>query len=209
MSGDKNFRPSDIKFAPDGSLYLADWQNVIIGHMQHNVRDPNRDHAHGRIYRITATGRPTCSKPVAIAGQPIPDAARCAQSTRPTASANARESNSAPEIPRKSSRPRRQWMKQFDATKKEDAHHLLEALWLSHRSTTSATVELLGQHCRSLPSPTPATPPYVVQHLWFNVESTLHGGVIAGDAEEKLQKSGILSDTPNSPPSASPPSRSA
>jgi hypothetical protein len=44
MSGDKNFRPSDAVFAPDGSLYLADWQNVIIGHMQHNVRDPNRDH---------------------------------------------------------------------------------------------------------------------------------------------------------------------
>jgi len=45
MSGDKNFRPSDVVFAPDGSLYMSDWQNVIIGHMQHNVRDPNRDHA--------------------------------------------------------------------------------------------------------------------------------------------------------------------
>ena len=58
MSGDKNFRPSDAIFAPDGSLYFSDWHNVIIGHMQHNVRDPNRDHAHGRIYRMTAIGRP-------------------------------------------------------------------------------------------------------------------------------------------------------
>jgi hypothetical protein len=58
MSGDKNFRPSDAIFAPDGSLYISDWHNVIIGHMQHNVRDPNRDHVHGRIYRMTAKGRP-------------------------------------------------------------------------------------------------------------------------------------------------------
>ncbi len=58
MSGDKNFRPSDAIFAPDGSLYFSDWHNVIIGHMQHNVRDPNRDHTHGRIYRMTADGPP-------------------------------------------------------------------------------------------------------------------------------------------------------
>ncbi|MGI9542539.1 MAG: PVC-type heme-binding CxxCH protein, partial [Cyclobacteriaceae bacterium] len=32
---DKNFRPVDMEFAPDGSLYLVDWHNVLIGHMQH------------------------------------------------------------------------------------------------------------------------------------------------------------------------------
>ena len=50
---DPNFRPVDMEFAPDGSLYLVDWHNVLIGHMQHNARDPLRDHVHGRIYRIT------------------------------------------------------------------------------------------------------------------------------------------------------------
>ena len=39
LSGDKNFRPTDAIFGEDGALYVSDWQNVIIGHMQHNVRD--------------------------------------------------------------------------------------------------------------------------------------------------------------------------
>ena len=46
-SSDPNFRPVDLEFAPDGSLYLVDWHNALIGHMQHNARDPNRDHDHG------------------------------------------------------------------------------------------------------------------------------------------------------------------
>ncbi|MHC4994921.1 MAG: PVC-type heme-binding CxxCH protein, partial [Planctomycetota bacterium] len=70
VSSDKNFRPTDAVFGADGALYVADWHNVIIGHMQHNIRDPNRDHRHGRVYRITAKNRPL-QKPVAIAGQPI------------------------------------------------------------------------------------------------------------------------------------------
>jgi len=57
-SADTNFRPVDLEFAPDGSLYVADWHNALIGHAQHNTRDPNRDHVHGRIYRITYPERP-------------------------------------------------------------------------------------------------------------------------------------------------------
>ena len=53
-STDGNFRPVDLEFAPDGSLYVIDWHNPLIGHMQHNARDPLRDHVHGRIYRITS-----------------------------------------------------------------------------------------------------------------------------------------------------------
>lgn len=58
ISEDTNFRPVDMEFAPDGSLYLIDWHNVLVGHMQHNARDPLRDHVHGRIYRITYPSRP-------------------------------------------------------------------------------------------------------------------------------------------------------
>ncbi len=57
-SKDGNFRPTDLEFAPDGSLYLCDWHNVLVGHMQHSARDPLRDHKHGRIYRITYPNRP-------------------------------------------------------------------------------------------------------------------------------------------------------
>ena len=69
-STDRNFRPVDLEFAPDGSLYVIDWHNILIGHMQHNARDPMRDHNHGRIYRITYPSRPLV-KPAQIAGAPL------------------------------------------------------------------------------------------------------------------------------------------
>jgi mono/diheme cytochrome c family protein/glucose/arabinose dehydrogenase len=70
-STDGNFRPADLEFAPDGSLYVIDWHNVLIGHMQHNARDPLRDHVHGRIYRITYPSRPLV-KPAPVAGATVP-----------------------------------------------------------------------------------------------------------------------------------------
>ncbi len=69
-STDRNFRPVDLEFAPDGSLYVIDWHNILIGHMQHNARDPLRDRNHGRIYRITYPSRPLV-KPAQIAGAPL------------------------------------------------------------------------------------------------------------------------------------------
>jgi mono/diheme cytochrome c family protein/glucose/arabinose dehydrogenase len=69
-SSDGNFRPVDLEFAPDGSLYVLDWHNPLIGHMQHNARDPFRDHEHGRIYRITYPSRPLL-KPVQVAGATV------------------------------------------------------------------------------------------------------------------------------------------
>ena len=69
-SSDGNFRPVDLEFAPDGSLYVIDWHNVLIGHMQHNARDPLRDHVHGRIYRITYPSRPLV-KPALVEKAPV------------------------------------------------------------------------------------------------------------------------------------------
>ena len=70
VSDDLNFRPVDLEFAPDGSLYVVDWHNALIGHMQHSARDPNRDHVHGRIYRITYPSRPLVTPPQ-VAGASI------------------------------------------------------------------------------------------------------------------------------------------
>ena len=74
-STDDNFRPTDIEVGGDGALYVSDWHNALIGHMQHNMRDPNRDHSHGRIYRITAKNRPLL-KPVKLKGKPESDVLR-------------------------------------------------------------------------------------------------------------------------------------
>jgi putative heme-binding domain-containing protein len=54
---DPTFRPVDIKLGPDGALYVADWSNPIIQHGEVDFRDPRRDKAHGRIWRISAKGR--------------------------------------------------------------------------------------------------------------------------------------------------------
>ncbi len=70
-SRDANFRPVALQFGPDGALYVVDWFNPLIGHMQHSLRDPKRDHTHGRIWRITYPARPLSKKPE-IAGASIP-----------------------------------------------------------------------------------------------------------------------------------------
>ncbi len=70
FSSDPNFRPVDCKTGPDGALYFIDWQNPIIGHMQHNLRDPNRDRKHGRVYKVTYDGRELTKAPK-IAGESV------------------------------------------------------------------------------------------------------------------------------------------
>ncbi|HVT30477.1 MAG TPA: PVC-type heme-binding CxxCH protein, partial [Lacipirellulaceae bacterium] len=55
VSTDKNFRPVDPQIGPDGALWFGDWCNALIGHMQYSQRDPDRDHTHGRIYRLVYT----------------------------------------------------------------------------------------------------------------------------------------------------------
>ena len=192
MSGDKNFRPSDAIFAPDGSLYFSDWQNAIIGHMQHNVRDPNRDHTHGRIYRLTAVGRPL-QKTVAIAGRPIPDLLENLKSPvdgvrhRTRIELSGRDSTAV-------ILATKDWVRQFDPKKKEDAHHLLEALWL-HQQHNVKNFDLLQQLLAS-PEPHARVAAKTVRHFWTTVEKTYRGGVIAEAAVANAQKSGILSETP-------------
>lgn len=72
QSSDRNFRPVDLQFAPDGSLYVLDWFNPLVGHMQHSVRDPNRDAKHGRIWRIRNT-KNELETPVVVSGKSVPE----------------------------------------------------------------------------------------------------------------------------------------
>lgn len=57
-STDMIFRPVDPKIGPDGAIWFGDWCNALIGHMQYSQRDPNRDHTHGRIYRLVNKNKP-------------------------------------------------------------------------------------------------------------------------------------------------------
>ena len=126
---DRNFRPVDMEFAPDGSLYLVDWHNILIGHMQHNARDPLRDHVHGRIYRITYPSRPLVT-PAKIDGASIETL--LSNLTLPEYRSRYRtrrelRARNADEVLAKMDK----WMLSLDTKDANYEHHLLEGLWVS------------------------------------------------------------------------------
>lgn len=129
QSEDRNFRPVDMEFAPDGSLYLIDWHNILIGHMQHNARDPLRDHVHGRIYRITYPSRPLV-QPAKVAGASInelldnlklPEYRTRYRTRRELRGRDASEVLTQVKT----------WVANLDKKDPRYEHHLLEALWVT------------------------------------------------------------------------------
>ncbi|MCB1234862.1 MAG: cytochrome C precursor, partial [Verrucomicrobiae bacterium] len=191
-SDDGNFRPTDAIFGEDGALYIADWQNVIIGHMQHNVRDPNRDHRHGRVYRMTYPAR-EFQKPVKIDGASIPEL--LSNLEHPVDGVRHR---SRVEL---SGRPTgevigacKAWMAKFDPKKAEDAHPLLEALWL-HQQHNVKNPELLTALLGS-PEPNTRVAAATVQHFWYRADPAVNSGVPAEVTEVATQKSGVIADSP-------------
>ncbi|MFY0651364.1 MAG: HEAT repeat domain-containing protein [Cyclobacteriaceae bacterium] len=128
VGDDKNFRPVDMEFAPDGSLYFLDWHNVLIGHMQHNARDPLRDHVHGRVYRITYPSRPLVV-PAAIDGASIDvllDNLKLPEyRTRYRTKRELRARDDAEVLDKLQS-----WLSNLDPDDSNYEHHRLEALWL-------------------------------------------------------------------------------
>jgi azurin len=145
-SDDPNFRPTSGTVGDDGALYISDWQNPLIGHMQHNVRDPKRDHTHGRIYRITAKDRPL-QTPVAIAGEPVskllPLLRHPVNEVRHLVQIELSGRETGEVIPKA-----KEWAKQFNASTEEGAHVLLEVLWL-HQQHNVVNNELLSQLLQS------------------------------------------------------------
>ena len=129
VSEDRNFRPVDMEFAPDGSLYLIDWHNILIGHMQHNARDPLRDHSRGRVYRITYPSRPLVT-PANIDGTPIADLLDNLKlpeyRTRYRTRCELRGRNVNQVLAGLNT-----WVAGLDKNDPRYEHHLLEGLWVS------------------------------------------------------------------------------
>ena len=128
-SADPNFRPVDMEFAPDGSLYFIDWHNVLIGHMQHNARDPLRDHVHGRIYRMTYPSRPLVA-PAEIANASIDVLLENLKlpeyRTRYRTRRELRAKDAETVLNKLSG-----WVNSLDKEDPKIEHHVLEALWVS------------------------------------------------------------------------------
>jgi len=145
-STDPNFRPSDIRVGPDGAIYFLDWHNPIIGHMQHNLRDPNRDHEHGRIYRVTYEGRPLL-QPKKIAGESIDKLLDVLKSPNDRErywariELGGRESKEVVDHLQK-------WTSALNPNDPNHEHHKMEALWL-HQNHNVVNEDLLRQMLRS------------------------------------------------------------
>jgi lysophospholipase L1-like esterase len=141
-----NFRPICAAVAPDGSLYFCDWAKELIGHMQHHIRDPHRDKSHGRIYRITAEGRPLLPV-VKIDGQPIEKLLEALKTpeddVRTRAKIELSKHDSAKVIAAV-----RKWSDALDKSDKEYEHHMMEALWV-HQWHNVVNEPLLKRMLRS------------------------------------------------------------
>lgn len=139
---DGNFRPVDLQFAPDGSLYIVDWHNALIGHLQHNLREPNRDHSHGRIWRVTYKDRPLVTPPK-IAGQPVPAQVELLSAYEDRTRYRARRELA--ERPTKEVLAAVQsWIGKQKSSDENYEHQLLEALWM-HQTHNVVNEKLLRQ----------------------------------------------------------------
>jgi putative heme-binding domain-containing protein len=122
------FRPVDPQFGPDGALYFGDWSAALIGHMQYSQRDPNRDHSHGRLYRLVYKNKPLL-KPVTQAGKPVYEVLEQLKEyetrTRYRARRELRD-RPTPEVLANVNK----WVANLDPTDKEFDRLLLEALWV-------------------------------------------------------------------------------
>ena len=141
QSADGNFRPVDFEFGPDGALYIVDWHNALVGHMQHNVRDPNRDKVHGRIWRVTYPARPLATPP-RIAGESLVNLLEVLKDpilrTRHHARMELRLHPTKEVVKALGG-----WVGRLDVNDPDYEHHLLEALWVHqhHHSVNRGLLE--------------------------------------------------------------------
>jgi glucose/arabinose dehydrogenase len=145
-STDGNFRPVHLQLGLDGALYVIDWHNPLVGHMQHSIRDPNRDHTHGRIWRVTYKERPLVPIPK-IAGASIPELLELLKAyedrTRYHVRLELRLHDTDAVVGALAS-----WIDQLDTSDPDYEHHLLEALWV-HQHHDAVNETLLRRVLRS------------------------------------------------------------
>ena len=183
-----SFRPIDIKLGPDGALYVADWYNPIIGHYQVSFRHPDRDKSHGRIWRITAKGRPLL-RPPQLASARLPDLFEWLRATDRWPREQAKRLLFGKET-RAVTAGLREWYKGLDARSADLDFALVQALGV-YEAHEAVELPLLR---RTLASPRPEARAYAVATLarWadrlpadFDVFGTL--GRMAVDTDSRVR----------------------
>ncbi len=188
VSDDRNFRPSDADFGSDGALYVSDWHNVIIGHMQHNIRDPKRDHAHGRIFRVVYEDKPL-QEPVAIDGQPIEKLLENLK--HPIDGVRYRTRIELSEHPTDQVvAALDQWLAGLDPADPEESHHMLEALWVKQAHNVRDD-KLMGALQAGAADPHVRRGAQTAHHYWYNVDFTRGGGQLAEVEEDEVPEASV------------------
>ncbi|MEM7383725.1 MAG: PVC-type heme-binding CxxCH protein [Verrucomicrobiota bacterium] len=120
--------PVDLQLGPEGALYVADWYNPVLGHMQYSLRDERRDSSKGRIWRVTWKDRPL-DTPAVIVGASTEELLDLLKAYENRTRYRARRA--LWDLPDKTLRPAlAKWVAALDPSEPDQAHHLTEALWL-------------------------------------------------------------------------------
>lgn len=188
------FRPIDVKVGPDGALYIADWYNPIIQHGEVDFRDPRRDHAHGRIWRVTMKGR-ALSPRLKIAGAGVPELLEMLKSDRKYVRAFAkrelRDQGAAKVVPALDA-----WASKLDVTQSVDAHALLEAAW-AREGVNAFSPTLWRRLWESRDARIRAAALRILTHRWRElpgVMKVLEQAVADEDAQVRLWAVAVLAD---------------
>ena len=160
--------PVDLQLGPDGALYVADWYNPVLGHMQYSLRDERRDSRKGRIWRVTWKDRPL-DKPAKIVDANVEELLDLLKAYEDRNRYRARRAlwNLSEETLRPALK---KWLISLNPSEVNYPHHLTEALWLhqqrgwineelfqkvsTHRDHQSraAAAHLLRHWCEGLPN---------------------------------------------------------
>jgi glucose/arabinose dehydrogenase/azurin len=134
--------PVDLQLGPEGALYVADWYNPVLGHMQYSLRDERRDSSKGRIWRVTWKDRPL-DTPAKIVGASVEELLDLLKAYEDRNRYRAR--SALWNLPDKILRPAlKKWLTSLDPSDANHAHHMTEALWL-HQQRGWINAELFKQ----------------------------------------------------------------
>ena len=142
QSTDLNFRPVDLKFGPDGALYVVDWYNPIIQHGEQGFRDSLRDHSHGRIWKISHKDKalmPVVDLTRLSVGELLDQLKVYEDRVRYRARMQLREYSSREVLPVLAA-----WIKGLDRGQAAHEQYLLEGLWV-YQQFHRPNIELLDK----------------------------------------------------------------
>ena len=142
FSRNLSFIPVDLRYGPDGAMYVCDWYNPVKGHAQYSLRDERRDRVSGRIFRIMPKGaKPAKMPPIAGAplGQLLDILKRREYRYRYWAKRELRERD-----PAKVKAALDSWVAKLDPADPRHHHHQIEAVWL-YRGIDATNTQLLAE----------------------------------------------------------------